>query len=272
LQTLKIEIDVLLQFALGLTKEQLITQNEHEIDEAIVDKFKLLVARRAKSEPVAYIIGQRDFYKHIFIVDNSVLIPRPETEILVESALKFFTKTTKDFYLLDVCTGSGAIVLSIADELREKFGEEYINSGEINAVDICDNALNIARKNSEKLGLTQYVKFYKSDLLSHVNIDRNRTPILIVANPPYIMESVALPRDVDLYEPRLALRSGADGLDIIRRFVGELSEYIQVGAKLIMEIGEEQEAGVTEILQQHGIRGFEFIRDYSGKTRFVLIR
>ncbi|MDR2338447.1 MAG: peptide chain release factor N(5)-glutamine methyltransferase [Deltaproteobacteria bacterium] len=270
-QTLKIEVDVLLQSALELTKEQLIIKSNDEIDRAIIEKFQLLISRRAKSEPVAYIIGKKEFYKRTFIVNNSVLIPRPETEILVELALKNFTKMTKDFYLLDVGTGSGAIVLSIIDELREKFGQEYLKSGEIHAVDISDKALNIARKNSDNLQLSQYVKFYNSDLLNQIKINKNRTLILIVANPPYIMESVPLPSHVGLYEPYLALRAGADGLDIIRRLLAELLEYLQAGAKLIMEIGEEQEDGITKILQSYKIGNFEFVRDYSEKTRFLLI-
>ena len=279
-ETVRIEVSLFLQETFGLTQEQLILHGDREITKEITpeqtEKFKSFIQRRMQSEPVAYILGKKDFYNHTFVVDSSVLIPRPETELLVELALKYFDENTRNFYIADICTGSGVIILSIVDELRRKFGEQYLSYGEFHAVDISDNALNIARKNASTMNLAQQVKFYKSDLCSEISVAGDRTLILFIANPPYIMEGAPLPADVEMFEPRIALKAGEDGLSIIRRLLHELTAKLKLGAKLIMEIGEEQEAGVREILCTEiscaGIEdSFKFVRDYSGKVRVVWI-
>ncbi len=282
-QTIALEVNLFLQEAFGLTREQLIIYKDSDVEKIQVVRrqknkdniqtFYDFIAQRKTSKPIAYIIGRKDFYKNTFIVDENVLIPRPETEILVELALKFFKDKPENFYLIDICTGSGVIVLSIADELRNQFGEDYLTSGEVIAVDISDNALNIARKNSEKLNLNSIVKFFNSDLLTNLDIkNQNRNMILFVANPPYVMEGARLASDVAKFEPKLALYSGADGLDIIRRFLAELQPYFKCGAQLIMEIGCEQEQAIIEILINYGISNFCFEPDYSGRTRFLLVQ
>jgi len=281
----QIDVTVLLQEALGLTKEQLIISRDVVATPEQTAKFKSFIERRAKSEPIAYILGKKDFYNHTFIVDESVLIPRPETEHIVELALEYFDENTRDFYVADICTGSGAIILSIVDELKSRFGEQYLTRGEFEAVDISDSALEIAKKNAALLGLTSRVNFYKSDLCAGINI-QNRTLILFVANPPYIMEGAPLQAEIEQFEPGIALWGGADGFEIIRRLLHELAPSLQRGAKLIMEIGEGQEPGVREILRECGIAPqprvetqdlasrrapARFIQDYAGKVRIVMV-
>ncbi|MCL1878549.1 MAG: peptide chain release factor N(5)-glutamine methyltransferase [Defluviitaleaceae bacterium] len=227
------------------------------------DKCDLLlsfIARRERAEPLQYIIGVWDFFGLEFFTDPRALIPRPETELLVEAALEFAKKIQSDGVaaprILDVCTGSGCIALALAHTLGD--------CAEITAIDISLDALALARENAEKLNLSDRVNFLHSDLLD--KIPQSEKFDLIVSNPPYIASSEipALDPSVRDYEPHLALNGGADGLDLYRRLIAQSKKALHKGGALFLEIGPP---AVADLMRDAG--DVEVLNDYAGLPRIV---
>ena len=229
----------------------LLAHGEQALDEDDLLAFASLVARRAEGEPVAYLIGSREFFGRNFEVSPAVLIPRPETELLVEKALADAGTTAR---ILDLGTGSGCIAISLALERPR---------AQVTAVDASAAALEVASRNATRFGAT--VRFLKSDWFSALRGERFD---LIVANPPYIAFGDPHPSLGDLrHEPTAALVSGADGLDALRHIIGGASAYLAPAGRVWLEHGYDQATAVLGLLSSAGLAGIEQHRDLAGIVR-----
>lgn len=268
-EVVALEVDVLLGEVLACTRTEVIIRRNEEISDEHAAQFQALLKRRAAHEPIAYILGRKEFFGRDFAVNPAVLIPRPETELLVEEALKHFRSDLRSFTLIDVGVGSGAIILSIAAELRAQFGPEYLNRGRFVALDICSNALKVARENAARLGLTDHVEFHTSDLFSSLSRPAVNELTVVVSNPPYIPDSEELPRDVAHYEPKKALFAGALGLDIIQRLLDEAAAKMGRDLRLLIEIGAGQADQIKSLGSSCGYSEMCFHEDLRGIPRVV---
>lgn len=266
-ETADIDVQLLLGHCLGMNRSQLFLAHDEQIPPADIDRFNHLLARRVQREPLAYIIGSQEFWSLEFLVAPAVLIPRPETEFMLEKVLAKKTQwQSDDCSVLDLCTGSGAIAIVLAKELHKN----------VDAVDISPEALAIARHNAFRLGVLDSVTFYHSDLLSQ--LPEKKEYGLIVSNPPYVrlssIENELEPEVAD-HEPRLALDGGGeDGLDIIRRMRDSLPDKMTVGGEVFIEFGAEQGRDMVAIFATTGADGSSFsdvhvFQDYAGRDRVL---
>ncbi|MFZ0042886.1 MAG: peptide chain release factor N(5)-glutamine methyltransferase [Solirubrobacteraceae bacterium] len=251
--TPRLDAEVLLAFVLGVDRARLVIDSAFRLAAPQLDRFRGLVERRAAHEPVAYILGRRDFRYLTLTVDRRVLIPRPETELLVEVGLTVGAGAR----VLDVGTGSGAVALALKQERPDLI---------VSGVDVSPDALAVARANGLALGLD--VQFVVSDLLEGVGGGFDA----VLANLPYVASGAPLPLDVADYEPGLALYAGADGLDVVRRLVSEVGEMSPRPALLALEIGPEQAASVSGLVAGVGFASVEMRRDLAGLERVVVGR
>jgi release factor glutamine methyltransferase len=222
------------------------------------DSFKVLFRRRAEFEPVAYILGYRDFYRHRFKVDRSVLIPRPDTELLVELALSAL-KDNQTAKILDVGTGSGCIAISLAAELP---------GASVTAWDVSDEALSLACANAESNKVTN-VNFLRQDAMSATTASAFD---LIVSNPPYIArsEKLIMGPGVEAYEPALALfTSDPEGLDFYKKFASSYQAFLNPGGKIFLEIGLNQGEKVAHLFDVAGWQKIKIAKDLSGHDRVL---
>lgn len=250
-----LEAAVLLGQVLNQSRAYLLAHPEMELDDASLTPFATLLQRRLHGEPIAYLLGQREFYGFEFSVTPDVLIPRPETELLVELALERIPPD-QALQVLDLGTGSGAIALSIA-KLRPQ--------AQITAVDCAPGALSIARHNALRLGCTS-IKILESDWFSALDITHPFD--LIVSNPPYIaIGDPHLTRGDVKSEPALALLGGIEGLDAIRHIVFKARSYLRDSGCLLFEHGYDQGAACREILHSHGWQQIASYADLSGWDR-----
>jgi release factor glutamine methyltransferase len=256
----RLDAELLLGEAMGRSRAELIADSGAEVPASAARSFGEMVRRRLRREPVAYILGRRGFRNLELAVDPRVLVPRPETELLVELALEL-----ESARVLDIGTGSGAIALAVADELPD---------AEVTATDTSPAALEVARGNAQRLGLVERVRFVEGTLPdADVGFD------LILANLPYVAERdwPSLQPEVTQYEPREALLAGPDGLDAYRALIPEcaplLSRYAtpRRGA-LAVEVGEGQAAAVAELMRAAGFGEVETRRDLAGIERVVVGR
>ncbi len=252
--TARIEIQMLLQQVLGVSRAHLLAHPEQVLDEAQTAAYRALLQRRLAGEPLAYILGEREFFGLNFNVTPATLIPRPDTELLVELALQRIPLRDA-FRVLDLGAGSGAIALSIAHARPDI---------EVTAVDASPEALEVARENARRLNIAN-VRLLQSDWFSALAGERFD---LIVSNPPYIAENDAHLAQGDLrFEPRAALASGADGLDDIRRIVAGAKQHLNPGGRLLFEHGYDQAARVRELLLREGYTEVFSARDLAGIER-----
>lgn len=249
-----LDAHVLLGAALGVERSYLLGHPEQPLTAAQTKQFDDWVTRHAAGEPVAYLLGRRGFYDRDLRVTSDVLIPRPETELLLEQALAF-AQAQPHVVAVDVGTGSGALAVTFAANMP---------AADVYAVDISPAALDVARLNAREQGVAERVTFLHGDLLEPL-IDRRIRPNLVMANLPYIATDTAAQLDVSRYEPMLALDGGPDGLDLVRRLLAQLPQVAQPGARVLLEIGADQGAatlalaGPTATLHQ----------DYAGLDRIV---
>lgn len=247
-----LDAELLLAFALGVDRAALITDPQREITGPPVRVYQDLVRRRSVGhEPVAYLVASKGFRSIELAVDSRVLVPRPETELLVEIALELQQKAR----VLDVGTGSGAVALALKQERPDLI---------ISGSDISSGALEVARGNAERLGLE--VEFFQADLLTGLGGQWDA----ILSNPPYIAESerASLPPDVIGHEPELALIAGADGLDVIRPLV--LAAAQSDARLLAIELGAGQASAVSELISAAGFSGVTAHSDLAGIERVVV--
>ncbi len=245
---------------LSLRKEEILTRGDREMDSAALERLEGLLGERRKGKPLAYITGEKEFFSLPFLVDERVLIPRPETELLVEEALRVLRLRPHGAAILDMGTGSGAVGVTVA-----KMG----GVGVI-CVDNSQPALVVARENARRLGVRKETRFVCSDLFR--GLREGLCFDLILANLPYVSESLwpKLDRDVREFEPAGALIGGEDGLDVYRRFAGQVKGRVASGGVIICEIdGPGQAESLSAILNAQGF-SVASKRDYSDRERIVI--
>ncbi len=253
----KLDSEILMSQAIRKNKKFIILNLHKEIEKKDFDYFNNLIQERAKSKPIAQIIKKKDFWKYEFIVNNNVLIPRPDTEILIEQALKL-VKNKNRLQILDIGIGSGCILMSI---LKEK--KNFIGTG----IDISNKSLQISKVNGQKLRISNRLRLFKS------NIDNFNTGKydLIVSNPPYIKKKdlKCLEKDIG-FEPKQALDGGLDGLSEIRKVINKSSELIKRSGHFIIEIGFDQKNKVKKILRDKGFYIKKTVKDLSNHDRCIV--
>ena len=252
-----IDSEIILSNLLGKTREELLLNLDFTINDTQENSFKKLVQRRAnKKEPIAYILNRKEFWNSKLYIDKHALIPRPETELMVDKVLSIIKKT--DPYVLDVGTGSGCIIISLLEELKKAKGV---------AIDISSSALKIAKKNSKINKTFERIRFLNVsiDKLTLRNFD------LIVSNPPYLTRSELknLEDDVKFFEPKIALDGGNDGLDVIKKVIYKSSKILKINGMLALEIGSKQYNKVSKILKKSKFRERFLIKDFQNNIRFI---
>jgi release factor glutamine methyltransferase len=257
-----LDAEVLARHVLGWDRAALVARWRDAAPETFETRFQLLIARRALREPVAYITGHREFWGLDFEVTPDVLIPRPETELIVEEALRFAHEAGPPREIIDVGTGSGCIAIALAHDLPSAF---------VTGTDISPAALTIARRNAERLGVADRVTLINADLLDEVT----PTADLIVSNPPYIPngDAPALQPEVGRYEPATALFGGqGDGLDVVRRLLVSASSRLAADGRLMIEFGFGQEAALGDAARHAGWQVVRMCHDLQGIPRVAVFR
>ncbi len=257
----RLDVELLLADALSLTRMDLFLDMDRPLDQQELGAFKNRIKRRSQREPVAYIVGMRGFWKQDFHVENSVLIPRPETETLVDSVLSLYPQRDATLKILDIGIGSGAILLSLLNEFPNAVGV---------GVDISEDALRVAGINRDKFKLGQRVTLVAGDITSPLPSDAKYD--LIVSNPPYIVsdELEKLQPEVKDKEPRLALDGGKDGLDIYRPLIPQAYKILNSSGWLVVEIGYDQGKSVSDLFKLAGLKDVSVIKDYGQRDRVVM--
>ena len=304
IETARLDSEVLLAFSLGINRSEIFKDPDRLLTAEEVSKFNAFIDRRSRFEPVAYIRNKKEFFSIEFRVTPAVLIPRPETEHLVEAALDFVktVKSVETIQILDIGTGSGALPVAILANVnfkglaspppaakphgaspsappcslkspREKSGREpgeiYVPSF-VYASDLSEDALSIARYNVIANNLESKVKFIKSDLFENIEGEFD----FILSNPPYVRTAEVdnLKNNGKLYEPRMALDGGEDGLKIIGRLIKDGVKFLKTGAAMLIEIGSGQAQTIRNIPDCEKYGSINFIKDLSGKERVLVLK
>ena len=254
----KLDSEILMAKALGKKREYIILNNDKIIKEQNLEYFKKLVQERATRKPIAYLLNKKSFWNSEFYVNKNTLIPRPDTEIIIEQILKS-TKNKKYLNILDIGVGSGCILLSVLNERKNFYGT---------GIDISKNSLDICKINAQKLLLDRRVKFFKSDV-DKFAIGKYD---LIVSNPPYIKtcDLKYLESDVIKFEPKLALDGGLDGLSVIRKVIKKSSELLKKNGKFILEISFDQKNKVIKLLNNKGFYINSTVKDLANNDRCII--
>jgi len=259
------EAGSLLGYVLGRDRSFILTHAEDAISEEQAERFRECLERRAQGEPLQYITANQEFFGLDFEVTKDVLIPRPETELLIETALKLLTPSA-DAFICDVGTGSGCIVITLMQQLKQARAV---------AIDISLDALAVARRNAVRHSVAERIDFVHSDCFAALNSREPRPSFdLIVSNPPYVEDGAMadLQREVRDFEPRSALAAGADGLDIIRRLLLEAPSFLKTGGYFLLEIGFNQAAAVEQLLDPKIWRLIDINKDLQGIPRTVALQ
>ena len=263
------EAGSLVACVLGRDRSFILTHAEDPIAEAQAEQFREWLERRANREPLQYITGHQEFFGLDFEVTKAVLIPRPETELLVETALRLVHESESAPFICDVGTGSGCVVISLLHELREVSGAHAV------AIDLSPAALEVAKRNAARHSVAERVDFVVSDCFSALSHPDGSQSLfdLIVSNPPYVTESAFadLQREVRDFEPRAALVAGADGLAIIRRLLLEAGSFLKTGGHFLLEIGFDQSAVVEKLIDRDIWKLLDIHKDLQGIPRTVVL-
>lgn len=249
----QLDARLLLEEVCGTDHNTLLCHGDREVSEAEEEQYRKALEQRAVHVPLQHLLGYQDFMGLRFQVNEYVLIPRQDTEILVEEAMRYLHDGMR---ILDLCTGSGCILLNLL---------HYSNDCEGVGVDISQEALRVAAQNAELLDIK--ADFLKSDLYEKVTGKFD----LLVSNPPYIERKVipTLMEEVREYDPYIALDGGEDGLDFYRRIIGGAQDYLKRGGQILMEIGSGQAQAVSELLREAGFKEIDVCRDFAGLDRVV---
>ena len=264
----RLEAELLLAHVLDASKEDLILHPGRELTDAQEKQFEQFLQRRCRREPIAYILGQREFWSLEFIVNPKVLIPRPETEGIIEQLLKMAGPGGRDhaIHILDAGTGSGNLAVVAAVEFP---------MARVTAVDCSADALAVARENARKHRVADRIEFLQRNMMLPWNLPNTGGFDFILSNPPYLssQEMARLMPDVRDYEPSAALDGSPDGLVCYRRIVPEACNHLKPGGGLILEVGDDQAGSVKKIIQAHdGYYEIEIVQDLSGRGRVVSAR
>ena len=253
-----IDSELLLSQAINKSREFIILNLDHNVSKKEYHYFQKMVNQRLKGKPIAYLTGKKFFWKDEFLINENVLIPRPDTEIIIEEVLKIYKKKNKISFL-DIGFGSGCILLSILKERKD-----FIASG----VDISNYALKVCKINAYKLGVKNRVRLFKSDIDKFFKGKYD----LIISNPPYIknLDLKYLDKDVVKFEPKLALNGGLDGLSEIRKIIKKSSELIKNGGKFILEIAYNQKKEVKQLLKKDGFYINSVVKDLAKNDRCII--
>ena len=251
----KIDAEIILSHILKTSREKLLI-NEQDISHTDLKRFKKIISRRLKKEPIAYIFNKKEFRSKDFYVVKNSLIPRPETELLIDPIIKKFRG--KSLYFLEVGVGTGCIMLSILNELNNSRGL---------GIDICNKAISVAKVNLKTMNLNRRasLKCRSIDTIYNKKFD------LIVSNPPYVVkrEINQLSEDIKKFEPQKALDGGHDGLDVIRKVIYKSKNILKLNGILALEIGRGQNYSVSSILKLNGFREIKKIKDYRDNVRCI---
>ena len=254
----QIDTELMLAKIANTSREKILINENINIDNKKVKNFKKMLERRGNSsEPMAYILNKREFWNTDLFVNKDVLIPRPETELIVDKLKEIFKNHSP--YVLDVGTGSGCIIISLLEELKKSKGV---------AIDISHMALRVARKNAKKNKTFNRVNFQRKSIESFFNKKFD----LIVSNPPYIprWQLKNLMKDVKFFEPKLALDGGNDGLDVIKKVIYKSKRILKIKGLLALEIGNGQYSKISQILKLNKFREKFLIRDYQKNIRCII--
>jgi len=254
----QLDSEILLSNSIKRDKKHIILNPKEVLNSEQLRKFKNLIERRKKGEPIAYLINKKEFWKDEFFVNKDVLIPRPDSELIIEQVLKIYSKDDQ-LQILDIGTGSGCILLSILKERSNFYGT---------GIDISKKSINVSKFNAKQLNLTNRVKFFHSS----VDNFNNGKYDIIVSNPPYIEQLCLkyLEKDVVNFEPKLALSGGFDGFSKIRKVINKASILIKKNGKFILEIGFNQKNKVIKILKEEGFYVNKAIKDYGNNDRCII--
>lgn len=251
-----------------MNKFELVVNHDQQVSEQQINEFEIGLEKIKNNVPIQYITNHQEFMKLDFYVDENVLIPQPDTEILVEEVIKYVNENTDKFAtsspikILDLCTGSGAIAISLA---------KYIENAEITATDISNKAIQIAKLNAEKNLVHKKITFIESDMFE--NINENQFDI-IVSNPPYIETTVINTLDKEVQkEPHIALDGGDDGLKFYRLIIKNAKDYLTSNGKIFFEIGYNQKEAIFNLIEEFKIfKNPVCIKDLSGNDRIIEIQ
>ncbi|MDB0049725.1 peptide chain release factor N(5)-glutamine methyltransferase [Candidatus Pelagibacter sp.] len=254
----QLDSEILLSNSIKRDKKHIILNPKEILNSDQLVKFKSLIERRKKGEPIAYLINKKEFWKDEFFVNKDVLIPRPDSELIIEQVLKIYSKDVQ-LQVLDIGTGSGCILLSILKERSNFYGT---------GIDISKKSINVSKFNAKQLNLTNRAKFFHSS----VDNFNNGKYDIIVSNPPYIeqLSLKYLEKDVVNFEPKLALSGGFDGFSKIRKVIKKASILIKKNGKFILEIGFNQKNKVIKILIKEGFYVNKAIKDYGNNDRCII--
>ena len=260
IMSFNLDSELLLTKVLKKSRQDILKNLNQKIHKNHFQKFSYLINRRSTHEPVAYILQKKEFWNKFFYVTKDTLIPRPETELMVDQLLKKY-KNKKNISILDMGTGSGCIIISLLSELSNSVGV---------GIDISHRALEIAKKNAINHCVNTKIKFLNISLSKYSNKKHD----VVVSNPPYISrrEFQCLSEDIKKFEPRIALDGGNDGLDLIKKVIYKTNEILKINGTLALEIGNKQFWKVSKILIKNNFK-IEFkVNDYGDNTRCIIAR
>ena len=260
IKSAKLDSEILMAKAIDKKREYIILNSDNQLTKKNYEYYQHLINQRLNGKPIAYILGKKDFWKYEFKIMEGVLIPRPDSELIVEHVLNFANYKSK-LNILDIGVGSGCLLLSILKEKKDFYGT---------GIDISQKSLDISNINAEKLNLQNRVKFFKSDI-DNFNYGKYD---LIISNPPYINKQRIkyLERDVREFEPKSALNGGIDGLSEIRKVIKKTSELIKKNGIFILEIAFDQKNRVKEILKNRGFYIERILKDYADNDRCIVCK
>jgi release factor glutamine methyltransferase len=255
----QLEARILLAFASGVKQTRIIGYPEDKLDNSIISNLDKIMARRKTGEPIAYITGVKEFWSLNFNVTKETLIPRPDSETIVQSVLDTITNHMDRISILDLGTGSGCLLLALLSELPKAIGV---------GIDISSTSCKIAKKNAKELGLNNRAKFYQGNWMEGIHDQFD----IIVTNPPYVAEPDMefLNREIRLFEPHLALSGGPDGVAAYRLIAKESITRLKTAGILVVEIGINQAQSIRDIFVQNGLKIIKTQRDFSNIDRCIL--
>ena len=258
IKTSGLDSEILMSKAIKKEREYILLNLDQNLHFKNLNYFKNLIEQRSKGKPIAYLIGKKNFWKYEFLIREGVLIPRPDTELIIEETISL-TKNKSKLRVLDIGIGSGCILLSILKERKDFYGV---------GIDVSKKSIDICKINSTNLNLNNRVKFFKTDVDNFVYGKYD----LIISNPPYInkLDLKGLDKDIINYEPKRSLDGGLDGLSEIRKVINKSSELIKINGKIILEIAFNQKNKVEKLLKNKGFYVDKVLKDLANNDRCII--